>query len=553
MNNNMNNNQSKKSKVTNGNISKEEHYRNGTNNSTTTSSSSKNTRNEVSLSWISLIEIIVIGLMSFGAGIFSPPVWNLLQTRLSFKSMKGQQEEQQHSRRALVEQSSNNADDNDDSVPEFFACNSQNLNQFLHDRPVPGMHILCLYPPTHAAVDADDNNNDDWSIGSAQMVPNMYRTKNNNNDHSSLLPISSWDFPITSWIQLEHFIQTQFQLPSNIINHPIKQPWALFTPNGQYLLGPADTQTLTTSSSSSSTYSPQKEEDHQTILRFLLSSQMIIFMEGGQWMWPGVHIGFRRKIHLYTIMPSTKHHVHWGSHHHHHLNKNYKDSNHNRTAIIETLSLSPLVVSIHGFISPEECDFIQTTAKPRIQYSGVSLMDKDRGKDASEWRTSQSAFLSPSSSSVLHELDDRTASLTRIPKKHQEYVQVLRYGHGEHYSAHHDYFSPDLYREDATTLKLIQNGRRNRFATVFWYLSDVAEGGETIFPMYNGASTPQNFDDCSVGLKVKPERGKVIIFYSLLPNGNVDPTSLHGACPVLKDGIKWAANKWIWNAPMTFL
>ena len=52
--------------------------------------------------------------------------------------------------------------------------------------------------------------------------------------------------------------------------------------------------------------------------------------------------------------------------------------------------------------------------------------------------------------------------------------------------------------------------------------------------------------------KVKPEKGKVIIFYSLLADGTGDHYSLHGACPV-EEGIKWAANKWVWNDKMQFV
>ena len=33
----------------------------------------------------------------------------------------------------------------------------------------------------------------------------------------------------------------------------------------------------------------------------------------------------------------------------------------------------------------------------------------------------------------------------------------------------------------------------------------------------------------------------------MLPNGQFDPNSFHGACPVIK-GTKWAANKWIWSS-----
>jgi len=97
------------------------------------------------------------------------------------------------------------------------------------------------------------------------------------------------------------------------------------------------------------------------------------------------------------------------------------------------------------------------------------------------------------------------------------------------YDAHHDYFDKELYQNDEHTLKnFIQYGRRNRMITVFWYLSDVEEGGETIFPRAGGKPPPSNMSQCEEGLKVKPKRGKVIIFYSLKPDGSLDPLSLHG-------------------------
>ena len=150
------------------------------------------------------------------------------------------------------------------------------------------------------------------------------------------------------------------------------------------------------------------------------------------------------------------------------------------------------------------------------------------------------------------ELEQRTADLTRIPKHHQEDVQVLKYTLGQHYNSHTDYFDLSLYQKDENIKRRTNNGMQNRFVTVFWYLSDVEQGGETIFPRFNNEPPLMSHSDCTKGLKVKPEMGKVIVFYSLLPNGRYDPLSLHGACPV-KQGIKWAANKWIWNAPMPFV
>jgi len=47
-------------------------------------------------------------------------------------------------------------------------------------------------------------------------------------------------------------------------------------------------------------------------------------------------------------------------------------------------------------------------------------------------------------------------------------------------------------------------------------------------------------------------KGKVIVFYSLKPDGSGDAYSLHSACPV-KEGLKWAANKWVWNVNKGFI
>ena len=50
-----------------------------------------------------------------------------------------------------------------------------------------------------------------------------------------------------------------------------------------------------------------------------------------------------------------------------------------------------------------------------------------------------------------------------------------------------------------------------------------------------------------------PQAGKVIIFYSMLPDGSMDDFSLHGGCDVLdKEATKWSANFWLWNKPYHF-
>lgn len=237
-------------------------------------------------------------------------------------------------------------------------------------------------------------------------------------------------------------------------------------------------------------------------------------------------MGYKRIVELYSIIPGAPPSIE--------LPKK-------STYTLETLSLQPLVISVDRFLTEEECDHVQEKATPSMRHSSVSFTDADKGKEASDFRTSSNTFVR-ASDDILLDIDYRTASLVRIPRNHQEHVQVLRYEKTQHYVAHHDYFNPIYYQEDPGTLALIENGRKNRLATVFWYLSDVEKGGETVFPRWNGAPSPQDFADCSVGLKVKPRRGKVVIFYSLTADGEVDEYSLHGACPV-EEGVKWAANK----------
>lgn len=306
---------------------------------------------------------------------------------------------------------------------------------------------------------------------------------------------------IHNWGALKSLLVQHLELTPTDAFH---QPWATYSPLGQKYLTEVD-------------------DDSYSIENF---SGMFLVFQGGAWIWPGVRKGFERVIRL----------------------------DEQKNATLETLSLFPLVLSVQGFLTLEECEQIQTAATPTMRYSEVTLMDKDKGRPSSDFRTSQTTFLHSQMHPFLKSIERKTASLVRLPVNHQEPVQVLRYGQTEKYDSHHDFFEPSLYQQDPDTLRLIENGRRNRMITVFWYLSDVEEGGETVFPAVDRQVAPPKEEQCDSekGLRVRPQAGKVIVFYSQTPNGALDPYSLHGACPV-KEGIKWAANKWVWNSPMTYV
>lgn len=96
------------------------------------------------------------------------------------------------------------------------------------------------------------------------------------------------------------------------------------------------------------------------------------------------------------------------------------------------------------------------------------------------------------------------------------------------------------------------------------YLNDVEEGGFTAFPNAPGIipdrEPPETSNgmfkrntwqdtvnrDCYKKLAVPPKVATAALFYSITPDGRVDTSSYHAACPLIK-GIKWGANIWIWN------
>eukprot|EP00929_Paragymnodinium_shiwhaense_P067379 TRINITY_DN33923_c0_g1_i1.p1 TRINITY_DN33923_c0_g1~~TRINITY_DN33923_c0_g1_i1.p1 ORF type:complete len:277 (+),score=30.32 TRINITY_DN33923_c0_g1_i1:106-936(+) len=127
-----------------------------------------------------------------------------------------------------------------------------------------------------------------------------------------------------------------------------------------------------------------------------MKAQLLFIFEGGQWYWPPVKIG-----HVHEL-PGT----------------NFK---------LETLSVQPVIFRVMGFLGDHECERIVDLGEPGMHESGVSLMDKDKGRAAKDFRTSTQSRPSKNSDPLFKALDDRVANLTRIPVSHNEEVQILRY------------------------------------------------------------------------------------------------------------------------------
>ncbi|GLT39298.1 hypothetical protein SLA2020_134960 [Shorea laevis] len=205
---------------------------------------------------------------------------------------------------------------------------------------------------------------------------------------------------------------------------------------------------------------------------------------------------------------------------------------------VEVISWEPRAVIYHNFLSKEECEYLINLAKPHMHKSTV--VDSQTGKSQdSRVRTSSGTFLPRGRDKIIQNIEKKIADFTFIPVEHGEGLQVLHYEVGQKYEPHYDYFNDEFNT---------RNGGQ-RMATVLMYLSDVEEGGETVFPAAQGnfSAVPwwDELSDCGKkGLSVKPRMGDALLFWSMKPDATLDPSSLHGGCPVIK-GNKWSSTKWM--------
>ncbi|KAK9841956.1 hypothetical protein WJX81_000879 [Elliptochloris bilobata] len=206
----------------------------------------------------------------------------------------------------------------------------------------------------------------------------------------------------------------------------------------------------------------------------------------------------------------------------------------------QVLSWYPRMVLYPGFLDQARCEHIIKMAKARLRPSSLALRKSDTADKIRDVRTSQGTFISryDDPAGVLAWVEEKAAQLTSTPVSHGEPFNVLRYEPGQHYDSHYDIFEPESYGPQPS----------QRMATVLFYLSDVEEGGETVFLLEGEKGLARkptiDYKSCDVGYKYKPRRGDALLFYSLHHNGTVDGRALHGGCPVVK-GEKWVATKWI--------
>ncbi|KAL5209238.1 hypothetical protein ABZP36_004861 [Zizania latifolia] len=204
----------------------------------------------------------------------------------------------------------------------------------------------------------------------------------------------------------------------------------------------------------------------------------------------------------------------------------------------QILSWQPRALYFPQFATSQQCENIVKTAKQRLVPSTLALRKGETEESTKGIRTSSGTFLSANEdpTGTLAEVEKKIAKATMIPRYHGEPFNVLRYEIGQKYASHYDAFDPAQYGPQ----------KSQRVASFLLYLTDVEEGGETMFPYevssdispcilsvdsnlflvdsQNGENMDVEYDyEKCIGLKVKPRKGDGLLFYSLMVNGTIDP------------------------------
>jgi len=190
----------------------------------------------------------------------------------------------------------------------------------------------------------------------------------------------------------------------------------------------------------------------------------------------------------------------------------------------------PWVVTFDGLLTEEECqhmiDLGYKAEYKRSEDVGAAKFDGSFDGTQSKRRTSENAWCTDKKGcrgdAIAQRIMGRIGNITGVPSSNYEDFQILQYGEGKFYAAHHDYISHQKDRQCGP-----------RILTFFLYLSDVEAGGGTSFPNLGP-------------LTIMPKRGRALLWPSVRNDDpmSIDSRTRHEALPVEK-GTKFAANAWI--------
>ena len=197
----------------------------------------------------------------------------------------------------------------------------------------------------------------------------------------------------------------------------------------------------------------------------------------------------------------------------HQINTNYPG--------LRVLHTAPDIFAIPDFFTPSECDGL--VAKSMQRMLPCLVVDEDGNVSEDETRTSTNANVPRRE---VPSIVSKLCTLGLCDERQLETFQVLRYTDGDYFQPHTDGFEGPM-----TANGFVDSAR---LVTVFVYLNDVEQGGETTFH----APTPFS------RLQVRPRKGLAVLHFPTTLGFEEDRRTEHEGVAAIDE--KWLFVTWIW-------
>ena len=197
-------------------------------------------------------------------------------------------------------------------------------------------------------------------------------------------------------------------------------------------------------------------------------------------------------------------------------------------------SANPAIAVCDDVLTAEDCAYLVSLSRPYLTHSDVINPDSRQDGMTSDVRTSSGTYIPFELVDIIGRFIELKIVLAVGEKlQNSEPMSILRYGPGEYYKPHYDYFDPKL----PVTAGLLEDGGQ-RTASAVTYLAVPGTGG--------GTSVPE------LAVTIPPKPGSTLWFRNCDSDGAIDPRSLHAGDTVTQ-GEKWVVTKWFRERPTQYL
>jgi prolyl 4-hydroxylase len=186
---------------------------------------------------------------------------------------------------------------------------------------------------------------------------------------------------------------------------------------------------------------------------------------------------------------------------------------------LQVLHKSPDVFVINNFFSDDECDRLVEKARPNL-LPCLTIGEETGIVQPDETRTSTNANVPRREVPTIVQ---KLCSLLKCDERQLETLQILRYKQGQYFYPHTDGF------QGPATANGFEHSAR--LVTVFCYLNNVKQGGETRFT--------------DIGIKIRPKKGMLVLHFPTTLDYQEDARTEHEGVAAVDE--KWLFVTWVWK------